>query len=60
MNYYKLDHDGTIIKSDRDHQLKYMPGRGWVRTQILNEHPHTPILAKEALGIIKDIEKKGA
>jgi len=57
MNYYRLDHDGTLVRGDGDYQMKYMPGKGWVRTQLLNTYPHTAITEAVALGIIRKIEK---
>ena len=57
MDYFKLNHDGTLIRTSPGRQEKYMgPGRGWVHTQLLNTKTYTVIKESTALNKIKRIE----
>ena len=57
MRYYKLNHDGTLIRVENDQQQKYMPDRGWVHTRILDQYPHTEIKQATAEKKIRAIQK---
>ena len=57
MNYYKLNHDGTMIRHQGDLQEKYMgKERGWVRTRLMQKYPYKPTTEKIVLDAIKKIE----
>jgi len=60
MQYYKLTHDGTIIRVENDGQQKYVKGKGWVYTRILNNFAHTEIKQATAAKRIAAIEKEGS
>jgi hypothetical protein len=59
MDYYKLTHDGTIIRVENDRQQKYVKGKGWVYTRILNTFPHTEIKQRTAQKKIRALGKEG-
>lgn len=57
MDYFKLDHDGTLVRTGPDKQQKYMgKERGWCFTQILGMYPHKPITEAAALAKVNRIE----